>query len=129
MGEISLGKKVILGFQHVLAMFGATVLVPILTGLNPAVALLSAGVGTLIFHACTKGIVPVFLGSSFAFITAISLTLSTYGIASVKGGVIAAGVVYILMGGVVKVVGVDTVKSFFPPIVIGPVIKIGRAHV
>lgn len=124
MEEISQGKKVILGFQHVLAMFGATVLVPMLTGLNPAVALLSAGIGTLIFHACTKGIVPVFLGSSFAFITAISLSLSAHGIGAVKGGIIAAGVVYIIMGGIVKLVGVEAVQSFFPPIVIGPVIMI-----
>ena len=100
MQEITFGKKVVLGFQHVLAMFGATVLVPFLTGLNPAVALLSAGVGTLIFHACTKGIVPVFLGSSFAFITAIGLTLSTHGLAAAKGGIIAAGVVYVIMAGV-----------------------------
>lgn len=124
MNEITQGKKIILGLQHVLAMFGATVLVPILTGLNPAVALLAAGVGTLIFHACTKGIVPVFLGSSFAFITAIQLTLSSHGIAATKGGIIAAGIVYIIMAGVIKLVGVETVHSFFPPIVIGPVIMI-----
>lgn len=124
MEDISQGKKIILGFQHVLAMFGATVLVPMLTGLNPAIALLSAGVGTLIFHACTKGIVPVFLGSSFAFITAISLTLSTHGIGAVKGGIIAAGIIYILMGGIIKIVGVEVIQSFFPPIVIGPVIMI-----
>ena len=124
MEQITLDKKIILGLQHVLAMFGATVLVPMLTGLNPAVALLSAGVGTLIFHACTKGIVPVFLGSSFAFITAISLTLSAHGIAAVKGGIIAAGIIYILMAGVIKLVGVEMIQSFFPPIVIGPVIMI-----
>lgn len=124
MGEISLEKKIILGFQHVLAMFGATVLVPMLTGLNPTVALLSAGVGTLIFHACTKGIVPVFLGSSFAFITAIGLTLSAHGIGAVKGGIIAAGIVYMIMAGIIKLVGVEVVESFFPPIVIGPVIMI-----
>ncbi|HHX60738.1 MAG TPA: uracil-xanthine permease [Epulopiscium sp.] len=124
MEEITLDKKIILGLQHVLAMFGATVLVPMLTGLNPAVALLSAGVGTLIFHACTKGIVPVFLGSSFAFITAIQLTLATHGMAAVKGGIIAAGIIYILMGGIIKLVGVEVIQSFFPPIVIGPVIMI-----
>ncbi|MGL4968664.1 MAG: solute carrier family 23 protein, partial [Fusobacteriaceae bacterium] len=89
--------KMILGLQHVLAMFGATVLVPFLTGLNPSVALLSAGVGTLLFHLCSKGIVPVFLGSSFAFIGAISLVLKEGGIAAVKGGVISAGIVYMIM--------------------------------
>ncbi|WP_372713713.1 solute carrier family 23 protein, partial [Ilyobacter sp.] len=72
--------KYILGLQHVLAMFGATVLVPFLTGLNPSIALLTAGAGTLLFHYCTKKIVPVFLGSSFAFIGAISLVLKEEGI-------------------------------------------------
>ena len=79
--EIVTGKtKFILGIQHVLAMFGATVLVPFLTGLNPSLALIAAGVGTLIFHFCTKRIVPVFLGSSFAFIGALTLVLKNEGI-------------------------------------------------
>ena len=122
MEKISVEKKIVLGLQHVLAMFGATVLVPILTGLNPGIAILSAGVGTLLFHSVTKGIVPVFLGSSFAFISAISLMLSQYGIGAVKTGIMATGVVYMLIAGVVKLVGVDKVKSFFPPIVVGPTI-------
>ncbi|MGL4732480.1 MAG: uracil-xanthine permease family protein [Fusobacteriaceae bacterium] len=116
--------KMILGLQHVLAMFGATVLVPFLTGLNPSVALLSAGVGTLLFHLCSKGIVPVFLGSSFAFIGAISLVLKEGGIAAVKGGVISAGIVYMIMAYVIKVFGVDRVKSYFPPVVVGPIIMV-----
>ena len=73
MEKLSLQTKLVLGIQHVLAMFGATVLVPFLTGLNPSIALICAGVGTLIFHSVTKGIVPVFLGSSFAFIGATAL--------------------------------------------------------
>ncbi|MGL5123853.1 MAG: uracil-xanthine permease family protein [Fusobacteriaceae bacterium] len=116
--------KLILGLQHVLAMFGATVLVPFLTGLNPSVALLSAGVGTLLFHLCTKGIVPVFLGSSFAFIGAISLVLKEGGIGAVKGGIISAGIVYIIMSRVIKICGVEKVKSFFPPVVVGPIIMV-----
>src|SRR6056297_2039693 len=102
MTDISKGQKLILGLQHVLAMFGATVLVPFLTGLDPALALFAAGIGTLLFHLVTKGIVPVFLGSSFAFISAISLTLQSQGIASVKAGIICAGFIYIIMGGVIK---------------------------
>ena len=70
MTNLSTKSKLLVGIQHVLAMIGATVLVPCLTGLNPSVALLSAGIVTLLFHLCTKGIVPVFLGSSFAFIGA-----------------------------------------------------------
>ena len=124
MEQISTSKKLVLGLQHVLAMFGATVLVPILTGLNPAIAILSAGLGTLVFHAVTKGIVPVFLGSSFAFISAISIILSNYGIGAVKAGILATGIVFVCMGGIIKLVGVDQVKSFFPPIVVGPIIMV-----
>ena len=120
-----IGKtKYLLGLQHVLAMFGATVLVPFLTGLNPSIALLAAGGGTLLFHLCTKKIVPVFLGSSFAFIGAISLVLKQDGIGAVKAGVISAGFIYILMSIIIMVFGVDKVKSFFPPIVVGPIIMV-----
>jgi len=120
-----IGKtKYLLGLQHVLAMFGATVLVPFLTGLNPSIALLAAGGGTLLFHLCTKKIVPVFLGSSFAFIGAISLVLKHDGIGAVKAGVISAGFIYILMSIIIMVFGVEKVKSFFPPIVVGPIIMV-----
>lgn len=124
MENITTGKKLVLGMQHVLAMFGATVLVPMLTGLNPGIAILSAGIGTLVFHLVTGGIVPVFLGSSFAFISAISLVLSQYGIGVVKTGIIATGLVYVIMAGVIKLAGVEKVKSFFPPIVVGPMIMV-----
>ena len=123
--EIVTGKtKFILGIQHVLAMFGATVLVPFLCGLNPSLALIAAGGGTLIFHFCTKRIVPVFLGSSFAFIGALTLVLKNEGIGAIKGGVIAAGFIYVLMSYLVKTFGVERVKSFFPPIVTGPIIML-----
>lgn len=124
MNEISTKGKLILGLQHVLAMFGATVLVPFLTGLNPSVALLCAGIGTLIFHFCTKKIVPVFLGSSFAFIGAISLVLKEEGIASVKGSIISAGLIYVIMSYLVKIYGIEKIKSFFPPIIVGPIIVV-----
>lgn len=124
MNQINTRTKLILGVQHVLAMFGATVLVPFLTGLNPSIALLAAGVGTLIFHLCTKGIVPVFLGSSFAFISAISLVLKEGGIGEVKGGIIGAGLVYVIMAGIIKVFGVEKIKSYFPPVVVGPIIMV-----
>ncbi len=114
----------LLGLQHVLAMFGATVLVPFLTGLDPSLSILCAGIGTLIFHFTTKKIVPVFLGSSFAFIGAIHLTLVNSGLPSVKAGVIGAGLIYVLMAGIVKIFGVDAVKSYFPPIVTGPIIMV-----
>ena len=124
MTEITTKGKLILGLQHVLAMFGATVLVPFLTGMNPSIALLTAGIGTLLFHLCTKGIVPVFLGSSFAFIGAIGLVLKEGGVGAVKGGVIAAGLVYVVMSRLVKIYGVEKIKSYFPPVVVGPTIVV-----
>lgn len=142
MDNISNGKKVILGFQHVLAMFGATVLVPFLTGLDPAIALFAAGLGTLLFHVCSKRIVPAFLGSSFAFIGAVSSTLNPEGfkyeelrsaanwdnfisnLSVVKGGIIAAGLVYVVVAIIIYFVGVDAVKKLFPPIVTGPIIMV-----
>lgn len=122
--KIGIKTKFLLGAQHVLAMFGATVLVPFLTGLNPSIALIAAGVGTLVFHFCTKGIVPVFLGSSFAFIGALTLVLREEGIAAIKGGVVAAGIIYMIMSILVKIFGVEKIKSFFPPIVTGPIIMV-----
>lgn len=124
MSNLSTKTKLILGVQHVLAMFGATVLVPFLTGLNPSIALLSAGIGTILFHFCTKRIVPVFLGSSFAFIGAIQLVLKSEGIAALKGGIISAGLVYIFMSFMIRIFGVEKVKSFFPPVVVGPIIMV-----
>ena len=89
--------KIILAMQHLIAMFGATVLVPILTGLDPSVALFSAGVGTLMFHLCTKGKVPVFLGSSFAFIPVIVAVSEKYNgdLRYAQGGIIVVGLIYI----------------------------------
>lgn len=124
MKNLGFKTKLVLGAQHVLAMFGATVLVPFLTGLNPSIALIAAGIGTLIFHSVTKGIVPVFLGSSFAFIGATSLVLKTHGIEVLKGGIIAAGFVYFTMSMIILKFGVDKVKSFFPPVVVGPIIMV-----
>ena len=124
MEKINLQTKLVLGMQHVLAMFGATVLVPYLTGLNPSIALICAGIGTLIFHAVTKGIVPVFLGSSFAFIGATALVLKSQGIAILKGGIISAGFVYVVMSYIVLKFGVEKIKSFFPPVVVGPIIMV-----
>jgi uracil permease len=122
--KLSPWKTTILGIQHVFAMFGATVLVPALTGLDPSVALFTAGVGTLIFHLITKGKVPVFLGSSFAFITAISAVVADQGIAYAGGGIIVAGLLYLVLAGLVLIFGVDRIRSFFPPLVTGPMIMI-----
>ena len=119
-------KKLIMSFQHLLAMFGATVLVPILTGFDPSVAIFCAGLGTLIFHFCTERKVPVFLGSSFAFIPVIIAAKDAYGgdLAYAQGGIVIAGIVYVLLSILVKIVGVDKIKKYFPPQVTGAMIAV-----
>lgn len=117
-------KNFLLGIQHLFAMFGATVLVPTLTGLNPAVALISAGIGTLIFHFITGHKVPVFLGSSFAFLAAIGATVANEGAQYAQGGIIISGIIYLLLAVLVYLLGPDRIRSFFPPIVTGPVIVV-----
>ena len=106
-------KKTVLALQHLIAMFGATVLVPILTGFDPSVALFTAGLGTLIFHLCTKGQVPVFLGSSFAFIPVILKVSEIYGgdLAYAQGGMVIAGLIYILFSFIIKKVGVEKIQK------------------
>ena len=122
--NIGLRRELLLALQHTIAMFGATVLVPFLTGLSPTVALFAAGLGTLIFHLITKGIVPVFLGSSFAFIAPILAVKESFGLPYATGGIIIAGLIYIVMSGLIKLVGVEKVRKFFPPAVTGPVIMV-----
>ena len=116
------GKDMALGIQHLFAMFGATILVPLLTGLNPATALVTAGIGTLIFHLCTSFKVPVFQGSSFAYLTAISAVVASQGIQYAQGGIIFAGVIYLIIAGIAFLAGADRIKRIFPSVVTGPVI-------
>jgi len=99
-------KKFVLGLQHLLAAFGATILVPLLVGIDPKLALFSAGVGTLIFHICTKMKVPVFLGSSFAFVAPlITVFTQTGDYAYAAGGSVVAGALYLVFAMIVKIVG------------------------
>ena len=117
-------KDSFLGAQMLFVAFGALVLVPILTGLNPSVALFTAGVGTLIFQVVTKGKVPVFLASSFAFIAPISIGVQQWGIAGTMSGLIAAGVVYILLSFLIRWQGSAIIEKVLPPVVTGPVIMV-----
>ena len=124
------GKTIILGLQHTFAMFGATVLVPILTGLPISTTLLFAGLGTLLFHLITKGQVPAFLGSSFAFLggyAAVAPFLedgspNTEMLPYACGGVFCAGIVYLILSALIKGFGAKKVMRFFPPVVTGPII-------
>ncbi|MGC9460392.1 uracil-xanthine permease family protein [Vibrio genomosp. F10] len=115
-------KNAIQGAQMLFVAFGALVLVPLLTGLDPNVALFGAGVGTLIFQVMTRRSVPIFLASSFAFIAPIMFGVQTWGIGATMGGLMAAGFVYVLMGAVIKVKGVEIIHKLLPPVVVGPVI-------
>ena len=117
-------KNTILGVQFLFVAFGATVLVPLLVGIDPAVALFTAGVGTLIFHLITRGIVPVFLGSSFAFIAPIIEATRLFGWPGTLSGIVAVGLVYGIVSALVKVRGIKFIERLFPSVVVGPVIVI-----
>ena len=117
-------QKTIVGVQFLFVAFGATVLVPLLVGLDPSTALFTAGIGTLIFHLVTKGMVPIFLGSSFAFVAPIIKATELYGISGTMSGLVAVGAVYGLMSLLIKWRGVSFISRLFPPVVIGPVIML-----
>ena len=120
-----LSRWIILSFQHVFAMFGATILVPILTGLDVGVSLVASGIGTLIYIACTKAKVPIYLGSSFAYISTIATAAaSTGGIESAYVGLMVVGVIYMIVALVISFTGSDWIKKLLPPVVIGPMIII-----
>lgn len=111
-----------LGLQHAFTMFGATILVPILTGLDISVALVMTGVATLLFHLVTKGKVPAYMGSSFAFIAPIALVVKGLGVEYAQSGIFIAGVIHALFALLIYYFGSDNVLKFFPPIVTGPMI-------
>ena len=129
--ELGWGKTIIMGLQQCFAMFGATILVPVLTnsypgaegmGLSASVTLFCAGIATLWFHFITKGKVPVFLGSSFAFLSMYQAIIPQYGKEYATGGVIAAGGLYVILAILIKVFGTKRVMKLFPPVVCGPLI-------
>lgn len=117
-------KDAVSGLQILFVAFGAMVLVPLLTGLNPAMALLGAGVSTIIFQFVTKFKVPIFLGSSFAFITPIIYSIQTWGLNSTMFALFCTGFVYFLFSLIIKIKGKDLIQKLFPPVVIGPVITV-----
>ena len=123
--QLGAPKMLILGVQHMFAMFGATVLVPALTGLSVSATLFFAGVGTLLFHLLSKGVVPAFLGSSFAFLAGY-WAIAPEGEAELLPyacfGVACAGLLYLILAGLIRAFGIGRVMRFFPPIVTGPII-------
>ena len=117
-------RTIPIGIQMLFVAFGSLVLVPILTGLDPNVALFTAGAGTLVFQLVTRGRVPVFLASSFAFIAPIQVGVARWGLAETLSGLVAAGVLYVLLAGLIRVRGVAAFERLLPPIVTGPVIMV-----
>ena len=117
--QLGIPKMLILGIQHTFAMFGATVLVPIITGLDVSTTLLMAGLGTLLFHLITKGKVPAFLGSSLAFRGGFSAVAP---LPYACGGVVVSGLIYVVLAALIKIFGVRKIMRFFPPVVTGPII-------
>ena len=117
-------KDAIIGAQMLLVAFGALVLVPLLTGLNSNVALFTAGIGTLLFQIVTRGKVPIFLASSFAFIAPISYGVQTWGVTATLGGMIAVGLFYMVLSFIIKVRGIGFIINLLPPIVTGSVIAV-----
>ncbi|MDY3024768.1 uracil-xanthine permease family protein [Streptococcus hyovaginalis] len=119
-----LGQGILLSFQHVFAMFGATILVPLILGMPVSVALFASGLGTLIYQVATKFKVPVYLGSSFAYITAMATAIGALGgdISAAQTGVFFVGLIYVVIAGLVSVVGTTWIDKLLPPIVIGPMI-------
>ncbi|MFI8743107.1 uracil-xanthine permease family protein [Stutzerimonas zhaodongensis] len=126
--EEPLGRQVLAGAQMLFVAFGALVLMPLITGMDPNVALFTAGIGTLLFQLVTKRQVPVFLASSFAFIAPIIAAKGDFGLPAVLGGVVAAGIVYMFLGFAVRIKGPGFIDRLLPPVVIAPVIiSIGLA--
>ena len=120
--QLTASKRIIVGVQFLFVAFGATVLVPLLVGLDPSTALLTAGLGTFIFHFLTKGKVPIFLGSSFAFIAPIIAASKQWGMPGTLAGLVGVSLVYFVMSALVRWQGKRLLRKLFPPVVIGPVI-------
>ena len=124
MDSMTPGRKLVLGIQMLFVAFGALVLVPLLTGLDPSIALFTAGAGTLLFHALTGGAVPIFLASSFAFIAPIQFAMKQFGPGATAGALFCAGLVYLVFSAMARVGGRELLNRYLPPIVTGPVIMV-----
>lgn len=122
----SFGKGLLLSFQHIFAMFGATILVPIILGMPISAALFASGVGTIIYQIATRSKVPVYLGSSFAYLTAMSVAIGQMdgNISAAQTGILLVGLVYVLIAALVKMIGTNWIDTILPPIVIGPMIMV-----
>jgi len=124
--RVSILKTIPLSFQHLFAMVGATILVPILTGMSPSIALFCSGCGTLLYIVCTKAKLPAYIGSSFAFISPMIVASASYGPQAMLSGVIGAGMVYVIVSVIINIYGIEWLNKALPPVVVGS-IAIGLA--
>ena len=122
--RVSPGRAIPLGIQHVMSMFGSTVLVPLLTGLDPNVAIMCSGIGTICYLLVTGGKIPSYLGSSFAFISPIIAVGATRGLDAAMSGVIVAGAVFLVVAGIIKLVGTDWLDRLLPPVLVASVMVV-----
>lgn len=122
--RVPVAKAIPLGIQHFMSMFGSTVLVPFLTGLSPSLAIMCSGIGTILYLLVTRGKIPSYLGSSFAFITPIAMVASSQGVGAVGGALIVTGLVYVAVAGVIKVAGTGWLDFILPAPVVAPVIVV-----
>ncbi|BDR75828.1 uracil permease [Clostridium tetani] len=120
--KLPIYKTIPLSLQHLFAMVGATILVPMLTGMSPSIALFCSGIGTLLYILCTKAKLPAYIGSSFAFIGPMTVASSAYGTSAMLSGVIAAGIVYALVSVIISFTGTEWLNKLLPPIVVGSVV-------
>jgi uracil permease len=118
------GQWIGLSIQHLFAMFGSTVLVPILVGLDPSIALMSSGVGTLMYILITKGKIPAYMGSSFSFITVMQALMKGAGYPAIAQGTMAVGIVYLIVALIVNFIGSDWIDKALPPVVVGPIVMV-----
>ena len=122
--RVPVAKAIPLGIQHFMSMFGSTVLVPFLTGLSPSLAIMCSGIGTILYLLVTKGKIPSYLGSSFAFITPIAMVASSQGVGAVGGALIVTGLVYVVVAGIIKIAGTGWLDFILPAPVVAPVIVV-----
>ena len=122
--RVPVAKAIPLGIQHFMSMFGSTVLVPFLTGLSPSLAIMCSGIGTILYLLVTKGKIPSYLGSSFAFITPIAMVAQSQGVGAVSGALIVTGLVYVIVAGIIKVAGTGWLDFILPAPVVAPVIVV-----
>lgn len=122
--KLPLSKTIPLSFQHLFAMVGATILVPMLTGMSPSMALFCSGVGTLIYTFCTKAKLPAYVGSSFAFIAPMTVAAANFGPNAMLSGIIAAGIVYVIVAYIISLTGTEWLNKLLPPVVVGSVVLV-----